>query len=558
MGDRHTSLGLAGGVFIGVAALIGGCPGSGGDAAVEDAGTSSEASASGGSSGDGATSSGDGSSGSSSGDGSPGDSAASDGATCTDGDKNGAETDVDCGGPTCPKCATKRACVGNGDCSTGVCSKSVCVEASCTDLLKSVGETDVDCGGASCAPCADGKLCVTGADCESKSCDVGGTCLPPTSADGIQNGTETDVDCGGAAPTNAPACGKGKGCLLGADCLSTGCNTAKKCASAPSCTQVNGAYTCGAAADADCCETTFVNHPTSPFYLDKYIVTAGRVREFVTRVGGDVRGYIAANRPPGFNPGWDAYLPVRMGAVGDLAAPNTVYGQLGPGVVAAQALQTGCATAQFGARAFRAPDAVNTAFGDPQDYSQAESDQRMMQCWSWLMAYAFCAWDGGRLPTQAEGDFAWDSGDPANYTYPWGNAPAPAGFSTTYASKALAGTSYNVAVPPADPARANYRFNFWLPATRVGTDTTIYLAPPGSFPTGAGPFGHQDLAGGIFTFTSTIVGASTSNPTSLQVRWSRSGTFDDGHAIPSPAFNFSATTKYYALGARCARDSAQP
>src|ERR1700722_11435598 len=47
--------------------------------------------------------------------------------TCSDGIKNGQETDTDCGGPTCgATCAIGSGCLSGADCSSGVCSNSVC------------------------------------------------------------------------------------------------------------------------------------------------------------------------------------------------------------------------------------------------------------------------------------------------------------------------------------------------------------------------------------------------------------------------------------------------
>jgi hypothetical protein len=45
---------------------------------------------------------------------------------CQDGTKDGAETDVDCGGTTCPKCDVNKVCAINGDCKTGSCSRLFC------------------------------------------------------------------------------------------------------------------------------------------------------------------------------------------------------------------------------------------------------------------------------------------------------------------------------------------------------------------------------------------------------------------------------------------------
>ncbi len=77
--------------------------------------------------------------------------------TCTDKSKNGAETDVDCGGGTCPVCANGKGCAKAGDCSSGVYKGGICAAASCTDAVPNGDETDVDCGGGTCPRCANNK-----------------------------------------------------------------------------------------------------------------------------------------------------------------------------------------------------------------------------------------------------------------------------------------------------------------------------------------------------------------------------------------------------------------
>lgn len=47
--------------------------------------------------------------------------------SCTDSQKNGQETDTDCGGPQCPACARGQQCLAPGDCGTRFCAaSSVC------------------------------------------------------------------------------------------------------------------------------------------------------------------------------------------------------------------------------------------------------------------------------------------------------------------------------------------------------------------------------------------------------------------------------------------------
>lgn len=74
-------------------------------------------------------------------------------ADCRDRVLNGMETDVDCGGSSCPACeATERCAVGD-DCSSRICDGDVCSAPSCTDGVLNGDENAVDCGGVVCAPC---------------------------------------------------------------------------------------------------------------------------------------------------------------------------------------------------------------------------------------------------------------------------------------------------------------------------------------------------------------------------------------------------------------------
>ncbi len=167
--------------------------------------------------------------------------------TCNDGLRNGGEGDVDCGG-LCPPCPDGKTCTSGSQCSSAVCTMGVCAVASCTDTVQNGPETDTDCGGG-CLGCADGKNCVTGGDCASARC-ASGKCESSQCLDGMTDGTETDTDCGGACI----GCMPGQACDGGSDCLSLSCNAMKKC-DAPSCTDAvqNGTETdinCGGSCPA--------------------------------------------------------------------------------------------------------------------------------------------------------------------------------------------------------------------------------------------------------------------------------------------------------------------
>lgn len=148
-------------------------------------------------------------------------------ATCNDGTKNGAETDVDCGGGACPTCDIGKSCTMDGDCTSNVCDPNTtkCIAAAtCNDGIKNQDETDVDCGGSKCGTCGIGKACTQNSDCGTMNCDgMTKTCSPmATCNDGIKNQDESDIDCGGMT---CNACPLGDTCVDDGDCMSGSCNT---------------------------------------------------------------------------------------------------------------------------------------------------------------------------------------------------------------------------------------------------------------------------------------------------------------------------------------------
>ena len=140
--------------------------------------------------------------------------------TCYDGEMGQRETCVDGGGPGCRdlglRCASD--CVIDDDCLAGTrCENYDCV--SCSGGTKDGGETDVDCGGPTCTRCEDGLRCLTNLDCRSEQCHTAtGRCVSFTN--NVKDGTESGVDCGGQAPRR---CQLEAECTTDTDCQSGNC-----------------------------------------------------------------------------------------------------------------------------------------------------------------------------------------------------------------------------------------------------------------------------------------------------------------------------------------------
>ena len=100
---------------------------------------------------------------------------------CSNGLEDNFEVDLDCGGEICRSvdvlCGVGQACIEDSDCSTGLChraerynseARGVCF--SCSNGVKDGDESDVDCGGTRCTSCSSGQACRGEFDCESDSC----------------------------------------------------------------------------------------------------------------------------------------------------------------------------------------------------------------------------------------------------------------------------------------------------------------------------------------------------------------------------------------------------
>jgi hypothetical protein len=295
---------------------------------------------------------------------------------------------------------------------------------------------------------------------------------PGFTLNGVRDGRETDVDCGG--PTTMPRCEAGKACREDRDC-EVACSDAGRCVEGPSCKTHLGGDTCGqrevgepGAAHESCCRTLPVRgfrdplRPSATVYLDKYEITAGRIRAFLTQIAlhkegkPNIQGFIEANRPLIWDDRWTQFLPTDHDG-GTVLVDRRLLGDPRPYSTGAripdedQVMNTG-ADYQFGAQLFVYVHGNNCStlsqgsYGFPTFFYPADVlrrtgtlatppradgvppdgvlvpaaehlDTKAINCISNAMLAAFCHWDGGQLATSEVLDYV--TGSPSSL----GNAP---------------------------------------------------------------------------------------------------------------------------------------
>ncbi len=431
------------------------------------------------------------------------------------------------------------------------------------DGKKNGDESDVDCGGTKTgAPrCGTGKGCNVAEDCDSKVCSSAKKCVAPTSTDNVRNGDETDVDCGGTT-TGAPKCAAAKACATHADCASDGCDDQNKCAVSRSCTQTNGGRTCGTgevgtaqANHESCCIALPI--PGQATQLDKYKVTAGRMRASITRVKGDVKGWYTANKAtlPAVAvsqiEAWKDTLPTDL----DTPAKGANY-QLGGFVSLPDqpSESQGCYVGNAGDRANGSHTYWNGKLeGEDRAFDQAFLDRLPLNCVPYPIMAAFCAWDGGRLQTYAENSAAYGPG-----FYPWGNAPEAYGFYEVGGKWQPFGPARfgapHAACPGCDTSRMNWLNSYQFPeggGPAKPWDYAYFISAPGRFPLDSGAGGHKDLGALMMEFTATPGKPHATH--GATIKWSRAGSWEV-HEVNKPDWMFPIMTKYGKVGGRCARN----
>jgi sulfatase modifying factor 1 len=193
----------------------------------------------------------------------------------------------------------------------------------------------------------------------------------------------------------------------------------------------------------------------STFRLDKYEVTVGRFRGFVSAWDG------GAGYTPPAGSGKHSHLNGGKGL-------NGGHGGYEPGWVESD-----------GARIAPTDENLHceTTFATWTP-SAAMNESRPINCVNWWEAYAFCIWDGGFLPSQAEWEYA-AAGGAEEREYPWG-AMVP-GSRSQYAI-------YDCYYPTGSGSS---------PTMSGCTAGSANIAPVGTAMQGAGVWGQLDLAGNV-------------------------------------------------------------
>ena len=315
----------------------------------------------------------------------------------------------------------------------------------------------------SCINCQENAKSSTGQNTSVSNQETEKTPEKTTLGNGVKDGDETDVDCGG---TTGVACNPGKNCSKNSDC-STVCGESGKCAFARSCRPYLGGSTCGSgevgepgAQHEDCCVSLPVSgyvdpaNPGKKVYLDKYEITAGRIREWIRSLSEEkgkpnIKEWIKENRPALWSTEWNDFLPedeengsilVNRRLLGDpRPEDNGVVGPPGPGVIlppptdeyrklgtnyqfnsevyvdvhgsncAAWPGSYGFPTYWYPKEILKRDGQLERADGVGYDGKKIPAkellDVKSMNCITNVMLAAFCAWDGGQLATSSVLDY---------------------------------------------------------------------------------------------------------------------------------------------------------
>jgi formylglycine-generating enzyme required for sulfatase activity len=308
--------------------------------------------------------------------------------------------------------------------------------------------------------------------------------------------------------------------------------------SPPSCKGL--AANCGPSSNEDCCTSPLVPGGTfhrsydgvslgatdkvfpavvSDFRLDRFEITVGRFRKFKAAWDGGWRpaagdgkhthlnggsGLDVAGHEPGWDTTWEPYVaPTPTNLACDVFQPAYWTWPNSPG-------------------------------GD---------ESRPINCTNWYEAYAFCIWDRGFLPSEAEWNYAAASGSEQR-AYPWSSPATSTTIDCSYANFGGATWPRTACVPAG--------------TNDVGSES----------PKGDSRWGHADLGGNVQEWTldwSTLLYSNVISctncaylpvlPVSGTGRVVRGGSFraDASSLLSSNRYESEAVGRYSSIGARCAR-----
>jgi sulfatase modifying factor 1 len=344
-----------------------------------------------------------------------------------------------------------------------------------------------------------------GKDSAATSVDAGSE----AEAAGVDAGRESGGDGGGASPTS---------CQTPGDGISNCGPNAESCCTSP--VVPGGTFY----RSFDGITYTDRGNPAtiSTLRLDKYEITVGRFRQFVSAViggwlpaAGDGKHAhlngaqgLADSSSGGFETGWNSLWDNNLG--------RTAIGW----------------------------DANLSCTGGPGPAtwtpSVAGNEKQPINCINWYQAYAFCIWDGGFLPSETEWNYAASAGSEQR-VYPWSSPASTQTIDCTYSNYGVGG----IQACPADASGLN--------ANNVGSDS----------PKGDGKWGQADLAGNVFEWNLDWYAnyavpcvdcgylSGTSEPVTARI--DRGGSYIGDSVLSSYRVANVPTTTLGIFGARCAR-----